>query len=282
MLLVLSLSQAQDSASEQTRFLLVDYLDQLAENTSIIDSSGSFSRLGFQNPENTSPPGRIGAYVPPDMSNQDYPLRGSFIPDQDGFSYYVLLDDPVSDNFTYSLQLLESNSAAVIAGKPILLQQQLRLTSLSSSTQLHRINLWNHLDDLDGLAVQGSQSISVFVDDTFYSEQPIFELLLDPGESKTIVVEYEHAPLKQNVVCEDKQLADLLPSGAIIQYTDISLETVLSSSCTVTITHPYAQAVIVPILVNLTDHPYLEGITGIEQSTKKSVKVNNLTLQIEP
>lgn len=199
------------------------------------------------------------------------PLSGEIT--QFGEGYYVLLGEDSEDNISYNLTASLVGKIQTEVGSKVILEQTVEITNLLNVSETFSINLWDHVDDV----LTGSNQVNVYVGEDLLSEQPIFFAELGPEETITYNVEYVFPEVKMTQVCTTKTVRDLLPPGASVLSSKISLDLVIEETCTLVINHNgafYYADIVIPL--DMLSSKNIQKITHKEGN--KTLEITEQTL----
>ena len=150
-------------------------------------------------------------------------------------SFYVELGDfeeieNLDQEKDFEIELLDVEQNIIIPGLPTTLYQKIIITNLKDEQVLASVNLWNYAKDL----ILNAVSIKVLSTDAdLLSEQPMISLNLEPFEIKELIIVYEYPMVVKEIICEEKTLNDFLPVDAQLVRTEIPLNTIVDSHCSI-------------------------------------------------
>jgi len=194
--------------------------------------------------------------------------------------FYVELGD---NNFTkttevndFEIEFSEPEQNKIVAGLPILIYQEVKIVNNQEDSIFTDINLWNYVEEM----LTNSVSVKIMTKDAeLISEEPIIFTQLEAFESKELIIVYEFPPIEKDIFCTTKTLGDILPKDAKIINAELSLDSIIESTCTIKIYYKgTTQNFDIDVNLDELDKETIKSIFFVEQNTYLNLIDGKITI----
>jgi hypothetical protein len=151
-----------------------------------------------------------------------------FIGDGESKDVYIMLGN--GSERTYELTASPRVQGTVEIGVPVTWTQNLTINASENTT----INLWNHADAIPHSFLSDVLEMEIMLEGELISEVPIIQIREGYW---TVEVMYFTPAVEREIVCEKQTVRDLLPPGAQVISSDLTLDTYVQEVCRIRLFH---------------------------------------------